>query len=118
MVTSARSDAEELLTQMKLNIQWAGEGDVVIGQGTPPGTVVAENSVIQVLLGSGSTTGSVVVPDVRGMNLREAIATISRIGLRAEISGSGLITTQVPAKGKSVSVGSVLQLKAEAGDNA
>jgi cell division protein FtsI (penicillin-binding protein 3) len=43
--------------------------------------------------------GGLVVPDVRGLSVRAAVARIHRAGLRAEVAGSGEVREQEPPPG-------------------
>ncbi len=117
LVTLTRNEAQGALSGMGLVSEWVGEGDVVIGQGTPPGTAVLEGAKVQVVLGpSAIKEGRVMTPDLTGLDLREAVATLSRMGLRSVVEGSGQVLWQEPAKGEFLSVGADCRLYAgEAG---
>jgi len=53
------------------------------------------------------------VPDVRGLVLREAVATLARHGYRAQIEGSGLVAAQRPAAGAPLEANKPCKLSLE-----
>jgi membrane peptidoglycan carboxypeptidase len=57
--------------------------------------------------------GIPLVPDVRGLSAREALRVLSRAGLSARVSGSGVVTVQLPEAGSPLERGAsiALQLK-------
>ncbi len=113
LVTLTRREANNSLGKLGLKPEWLGEGDVVIGQGIPPGTSLLEGATVQVVLGPCAVQeGRVMIPDLSGLDLREAIATLSRIGIRAVVDGSGPVTWQNPAQGEFLAVGSDCHLYA------
>jgi cell division protein FtsI (penicillin-binding protein 3) len=50
------------------------------------------------------------LPDVRGLSAREALRTLTRIGLTARIAGSGFVVGQDPAPGTPIDPGTICQL--------
>ncbi len=50
-------------------------------------------------------------PDLRGVMLREAMAKASRLGIRIETRGRGVVTSQSPAPGAPVERGGVMRLE-------
>jgi cell division protein FtsI (penicillin-binding protein 3) len=50
-------------------------------------------------------SGRSLVPDVRGLNVREALRIIGRAGLAPRVSGSGVVTEQFPAAGSPLERG-------------
>ena len=49
--------------------------------------------------GAARQTPEVVVPDVKGLDMRAAVKRLHRAGLKVEIHGSGEVSEQVPAPG-------------------
>jgi cell division protein FtsI (penicillin-binding protein 3) len=47
------------------------------------------------------------MPDVRGLTAREALRAIDAVGLTVHLTGTGVVTTQVPQAGEPVEAGSV-----------
>ncbi len=62
--------------------------------------------------GAGDMTPSGEMPDLRGLSAREALRTLTRIGLTARINGDGFVIEQSPTPGAAVAHGdaSVLML--------
>jgi cell division protein FtsI (penicillin-binding protein 3) len=50
------------------------------------------------------------VPDVVGMSAREAVRTLLHRGLKARLSGDGIVVAQVPAAGEPLAPGTVCRL--------
>jgi cell division protein FtsI (penicillin-binding protein 3) len=63
------------------------------GSGAPP----AERSPIVRLVADG--TAPEEVPDLEGLNAREAVQTLAKVGLTAHITGDGVVVAQLPAPG-------------------
>lgn len=57
-----------------------------------------------------SRPAEVVVPNVVGMTLDEASLTMNQRGLRTEMDGHGIVTTQVPSGGSTVPASSSVRL--------
>lgn len=58
-----------------------------------------------VLRTSPRTTAAGVVPDVRGLGIREALVELERAGLPVSFSGTGYVTASVPTPGTPVEPG-------------
>ena len=52
-----------------------------------------------------------VVPDVRGMTLRDAIYVLENLGLEVEVSGRGRVSTQSMSPGGKITKGSTIKLQ-------
>ncbi len=52
-----------------------------------------------------------VVPDVRGMTLRDAIYVLENLGLEVEVEGRGRVSTQSLTPGGKISTGSTIKLQ-------
>jgi stage V sporulation protein D (sporulation-specific penicillin-binding protein) len=113
LVSCTRDEVSKLLKKSGLTPLWIGDGELAISQGSPPGTAVRSGSSIQVVLGPcGAECDEVKIPNLKGMDLREAIATLSRLGVRVSIEGAGEIIEQTPEAGKSLKVGESCYLRA------
>lgn len=53
---------------------------------------------------------TVKVPDLSGMTLRAGAEKLSELGVRMEVSGSGIIIRQEPAPGTQVQHGTIVHL--------
>ncbi len=113
LVSLTPSEVEESLSRLGLQPVWQGRGSVVAAQGTPPGTAASRGSLIEVVLEEPATSANgVKVPDLRGMDLRQAVATLSRLGLRAHIEGEGIVIRQSPPPGSAMRIGRVCSITA------
>src|SRR6185295_6688698 len=52
-----------------------------------------------------------LMPDLRGFSAREAIRTLSQIGMTSRMSGDGFVVTQSPAAGEALVLGGVCSLR-------
>ncbi|MDP8205539.1 MAG: penicillin-binding transpeptidase domain-containing protein [Candidatus Electryonea clarkiae] len=106
LVGLTREEAEKILERKNITPVWIEEGEIVIVQGTPPGTPVRADGSIQLVLDPGiGKTEEIKVPDLKGMNLRQAMSTLTRIGLFPHVEGYGLVSDQIPAPGANLMVG-------------
>lgn len=106
------AQAREKLRAAGLQAQRLGQGGQVLGQRprggqrTSPGSPVALYVSDPDRVGAADQTYShVVVPDLGGQSLRDALQIIQAYGLRAEITGSGLVNWQDPRPRTRVKVG-------------
>ncbi|OQX92551.1 MAG: hypothetical protein B6D58_02380 [candidate division Zixibacteria bacterium 4484_95] len=56
-----------------------------------------------------------LIPDFRGLTLRQALTLAADKGLRCKFSGSGIVTEQFPSAGKIYKPGTVLELRCKSG---
>lgn len=56
-----------------------------------------------------------LIPDFRGLTVRQALTLAADKGLRCEFSGSGIVSEQFPAAGKIYKPGVVLELRCKSG---
>ena len=49
--------------------------------------------------------GAALMPDIRGLSMRDAVRTLGRAGLMVRVSGSGLVVDQTPAPGLPIAPG-------------
>ncbi|NOY05448.1 MAG: transpeptidase family protein, partial [Chlorobi bacterium] len=61
---------------------------------------------------TGTEAGGVVMPDVTGLPLRQGVNVLSAAGLKARITGSGVIQNQRPEAGSAVWKGATCMLRA------
>ncbi len=108
------AEAEERLAEMGLEFTIIGAGDEVREQFPPGGTEVRPGS--QVLLYTEgldeepAEAGTVRIPDLTGMTLRAGAEKLGALGLRMEVSGSGIIIRQEPGPRTHVQRGTIVHL--------
>ena len=54
-----------------------------------------------------------VVPDLRGLSLAEALTRLKPYGLKVKVAGSGIITAQVPESGELLPTHDQIELTLE-----
>lgn len=93
---------------IKYSFDPATSGSLVVNQSIPTNTVYDAST--EMVLGLGDATsaasGSVVVPDVKGLSIQSANEILSGLGLNLKITGNGFATSQTPAATTVVDKGS------------
>ncbi|MCP4583336.1 MAG: transpeptidase family protein [candidate division Zixibacteria bacterium] len=56
-----------------------------------------------------------MMPDFKGLTIRQALILASKRGIECEIKGSGIVDKQVPQAGKSLKAGTIIQLRCNSG---
>jgi cell division protein FtsI (penicillin-binding protein 3) len=59
---------------------------------------------------ASSLSGQVVLPDLRGLSLREALRVLARLGLTPRVSGEGVVIDQDPQPGTALETGGACRL--------
>ena len=108
------SEAEKTLKEAGFKVKTYVDGDantiLVEDQNPKPGSSLPKNSLI-VLYGEGSTTStSVVVPDLKGMNASQATSTLQSKNLNINIEGSGTVITQDYMANEQVPEGTIIKV--------
>jgi len=110
-----REAAARLLRRKGLRVEISGRGDIVIAQSISPWESVSPGTVIRIDCGDpGSCVsgGTVTIPSVIGMSLREAISILALRGIEAKVHGSGVVKSQSPKPGSRAKRGAVCLLRA------
>ena len=108
------AEAEKILKDAGFNTKTYVNGDantILVGDQNPkPGSQLPKNSLI-VLYGEGSTTStSVTVPDLKGMNASQATTTLRDKNLNINIEGSGTVITQDYMANEQVPEGTIIKV--------
>ena len=108
------SEAEKTLKEAGFKIKTYVDGDantiLVKEQNPKPGSSLPKNSII-VLYGEGTTTStSVVVPDLKGMNASQATNALQTKNLNIYIEGSGTVITQDYMANEQVPEGTIIKV--------
>lgn len=93
-----RLDATMRLDGFGVPVRVVGKGTVVIGQWPPASALVPADKPVELVVADRAGSGR-VVPDVRGMTFRQAIATLAGAELNARLEGSGVVVSQDPGPG-------------------
>ncbi|MBD3236263.1 MAG: PASTA domain-containing protein [Candidatus Eisenbacteria bacterium] len=91
-----------------------GPGDCVTACRPAAYALVQPGSVIKLRLGDDLERGTVQVPDVKGLSLRQAIALLAAADLEVAAEGGGWVVQQHPAAGTRVAGGTRCRLRADA----
>jgi cell division protein FtsI (penicillin-binding protein 3) len=63
------------------------------------------------LVTAGQFSATRELPDLRGLSAREALRVLTQIGIPARLTGSGIVTSQVPAAGSAIDPGAICELR-------
>ena len=103
-----RGRAMERARMLRLNVLCKGEQGEVVAQDPDPGVAMAQDDVIRLYLSEHrSNDPQTRAPDLRGLTLRVAKRRVVEAGLRCDIVGSGFVTSQKPAPGRTAKNGVV-----------
>jgi stage V sporulation protein D (sporulation-specific penicillin-binding protein) len=107
-------EAQQKLLAEGLTFQMEGDGKMVTEQSPKPGVRVKKGSKIILHFHReelyNRNGGLVTVPSLEKMTVRDAANTLSILGLRLEIQGSGIAARQAPAAGKKVKPGTRIRV--------
>jgi len=95
--------AREVLGRSGFEVQVTGTGSRVGSQTPTPGESARAGSVVELTLASEAEGAVVVVPDLRGLPIRDALKRLSELALPVgRIAGTGSVVTQSPEPGQVV----------------
>lgn len=95
--------AKRLLQSKNIPVRTSGRGALVAEQSVEPGDTLASDNILTLTLADAAADsipeGFARIPDLRGMNMRQATNLLISRGLDIETVGSGTIYTQFPREG-------------------
>ncbi len=95
--------ARDLLGRYGYDVSISGEGTRVLAQEPIPGSQAGRGATISLLLASPETAGERVMPDLRGLSVREALARLRTLAIPVgRVRGSGAVIDQSPEPGRPV----------------
>ena len=96
----------------KAGFPWTMEGDgtLVTAQTPKPGARVPVQTTVHLFFYEQDQGEEVEVPDVSGMSMRDASTTLSDLGLRITVVGSGIAAEQSPGAGTRIPKGSAVEV--------
>ena len=80
------------------------EADDVVAEDAPPPAPVRDEGLVYV------RADAVRTPDLTGLSLRDALATLQGVGVQISARGSGRVLRQVPAAGEPLASGAVVEV--------
>jgi cell division protein FtsI/penicillin-binding protein 2 len=95
--------ARELLGRQGFDVAVSGEGSRVLAQEPAPGTEARRGTTVALTLASAETSGESLMPDLRGLSVREALARLRALAIPVgRVRGSGTVVNQSPEPGRPV----------------
>jgi len=107
-----KDQAQATLASYNLDYVTDSAGDYVVDMNSKPGATVKEGSKITLYTGATANYNKVVtMPNIVGLSLDKANKVLSSVGLKAQYTGSGMVTGQSIAAGTTVTKGSTIGLE-------
>lgn len=114
VVGLSEMDAGNRLRFSGFTVETNGRGTTVEKTNPIPGVYVKAGSKVIISMGNGTNYNSKVsVPSLINMNKEQAKSLLDSLGLKLNISGKGLISSQSPQVGKTVEKGTSISAKME-----
>ena len=110
LVGGSTTDALQVLASLDTYARYVGDGGTIVGQWPPPSARVPAEGGVELILAERDLTGR-LVPDVRGMTVRQAVALLHAGGMRVELDGTGVVRSQQPYPGSSAPRSGVVHLQ-------
>lgn len=112
VVNQTLAEAQKMMQEAGLKVQTRGEGQMVYGQMPGAGARVSSGTTVILELTPGETgkSGSVTVPDLKGLTIKEAGIMLEQVDLQLLPQGSGLAVEQSVKPGTKVAVGTVIKV--------
>lgn len=107
-----REEALDLAADYGLIISCSEDGDIVYSQDPDPETLVERGERVSLLLRKQEQDGGevVIVPDLRGLSIREARRVLLASSLKCRIQGFGIVERQRPEAGRRIRCGGEVRL--------
>ncbi len=104
--------AQKMLAGEGLGVQFFGKGEVVLRQSPEAGKRMEKGEPVTLVLKNDEDqqSGTVVVPDVRGMSVRRALNRLVVDEFGVSVRGSGVVQQQSPPPGQRVGAGAAVVL--------
>lgn len=104
-------DAKNELKKLKLKYQIIGQGNDVKVQLPAAGTEIEVGTSILLYTTIPGAKEEVIVPDLKGMTIRQAGEVLNLLGLELQVQGSGLAVEQLPTPGSKTTTGDIIKVK-------
>ena len=112
-----QDQCKRLATRAGIRLRFMSRGARAISQSQPAGFKLKPDGrtfVMSISMGEVVVTdGRGPMPDLKGKTKRQALALLAPLGVRVSFRGRGIVKTQSPSAGKSVSAGVDCQLDCE-----
>jgi len=114
VINKTITEAEKILKNAGLNPIISCKGDknstLVTTQVPAARTILLKDSVVLLYSEENSTRTSITVPDLSGMTLTKAKATLKQKNLNISYTGTGLVSSQSIKKGTAVEEGTIINV--------
>jgi len=118
LVGCSRAAARYAEHKSRLPLHTGGDGQFILAQNPPAGTVLAETQGIRLDSETSSDDNDAqLVPNVTGLPVRNAMNILAVKGFRAVIIGSGKVARQQPGPGKKIGKQEQVLLQCESAVN-
>lgn len=113
-----KDEAIKLIKRQKLNYDIDTKGDFIVDMSPKPGFSIKEGDKIILYTGSGENYNKeVVMPDLIGLSKEKATSTLADLGMKADFTGEGLVSSQNIEAGEQVNKSTKLLLELEIVDD-
>ena len=103
--------AEKLAKQLEINIKISGQGEYVVGQSPVPGEMIKKKTIVNLTVNNElKYKENVIIPDLKGMNIRTALNLLAANNLKFEIEGTGQVISQTPKANAKAQLNTVVKL--------
>ncbi|MTI87135.1 MAG: PASTA domain-containing protein [Balneolaceae bacterium] len=117
-----KKQAEELLSQLNIPHSFSGKSGYIKEQDPQAGTPLNKGKRLHLMLSETYTAadsatikkGYAEIPELRGLNMRQATTLLANLGLDASIIGSGTIYAQYPKAGELLRQGYSVTVRGKA----
>ncbi len=109
----SREEATRLLAAQGLAYESEGNGDLVTRQDPDAGQSLSAGDIIRLTVIDAPRPGdssTFLMPELTGMSMRRAYFMTQELGLKADLSGYGMVAEQSPAAGTTVGKGTAVTL--------
>tara|TARA_R110002096_G_scaffold97694_17_gene217793 strand:- start:11947 stop:14103 length:2157 start_codon:yes stop_codon:yes gene_type:complete len=122
LVGLEKNQSEYLLGELDIPFKFKGKTGSIVSQSIEAGNPIEAGHKIILTLSetyvpadSASTNkGIVIVPELRGMNMRAANNLLGELGFNTKMIGSGTVYAQFPLKGEKMRLNSTITLRGKA----
>ena len=111
VVNKTVGEAKKIIEKQGFECIISGDSNEIVSSQMPvEGTQLIEGSVVRLYTEDNDTRVSQTVPNLKGMSLSEAKATLKNKNLNIKYTGSGRVTSQDVTAGDSVEEGTVINV--------
>ena len=111
VVNKTIAEAKKIIENAGFDCIISGSSEELVTEQMPKaGTQLIKDSIVKIYSAGNEARVSQSVPDLKGMTLSQAKATLKERNLNIQISGSGIVISQDPIAGTSVEEGTLVSV--------